>query len=121
MLNKFYGRGVCGALRDTGLVKFANDEIATDAADAVSEAVLPEEMPEEVSPEATAALADNLMELSQALETGADSAEAAAVAAKSASANPAMQTRVKNAASWLRSKIAEEKAARPSPEPSRTR
>ena len=107
MLNKFYGRGVCGALRDTGLVKFANDEIATDAADAVSEAVLPEEMPEEVGPEATAALADNLMELSQALEAGADSAEAAAVAAKSASANPAMQTRVKNAASWLRSKIAE--------------
>lgn len=107
MLNKFYGRGVCGALRDAGLVKFANDEIATDAADAVSEAVLPEEMPEEVGPEATAALADNLMELSQALEAGADSAEAAAEAAKSASANPAMQARVKNAASWLRSKIAQ--------------
>ena len=107
MLNKFYGRGVCGALRDVGLVKFANDEIATDAADAVSEAVLPEEVPEEIGPEATAALADNLMELSQALEAGADNAEAAAEAAKSASANPAMQARVKNAASWLRRKIAE--------------
>ena len=107
MLNKFYGRGVCGALRDVGLVKFANDEIATDAADAVSEAVLPEEVPEEIGPEATAALADNLMELSQALEAGADNAEAAAEAAKSASANPAMRARVKNAASWLRRKIAE--------------
>ena len=109
MLNKMYGRGVCDALQKAGLVKFANEKIAMEAADAVSEAVIPEEAPEMVGPEQTAALADNLMELSQALETGADHAAAAAEeAAKSASANadPAREARVKNAAAWLRQKMA---------------
>lgn len=107
MLNKCYGRGVCDALRDAGLVKFANNEIATDAADMVSEGVLPEEVPEKIGPEATAALASNLMELSQALDAGADHAEAAAEAAASANTDSAMQARMKNAALWLRNKIAQ--------------
>lgn len=109
MLNKFYGRGVCDALREAGLVKFANDEIAGEAADAVSDAVLPEEVPEEIGPEATAALAENLMELSAALEAGADHAAAAAEeAAKTGSVNPARQVRVKNAALWLRKKLSQD-------------
>jgi len=100
MLNRSYGRGVCDALRQAGLVKFANDEVAGEAADLVSDAVLPEEMPEEVAPETTAALAANLAELATALDESAGHAGAAAEeAAKAAS--------TKNASAWLRRKLAE--------------
>jgi len=100
MLNKCYGRGVCSALQEIGLTKFANEDIAGEAADEVSDAVIPEEMPEEVAPEQTAALVDNLIQLSDALQESSEHAGAAAdEAAKSAS--------VKNAAAWLRKKLAE--------------
>ncbi len=98
MLNRSYGRGVCDALRQAGLVKFANDEIAGESADLVSDAVLPQEMPTEVPPETTASLAANLAELAGALEESAGHAGAAAEeAAKTAG--------VKSAAEWLRKKL----------------
>lgn len=99
MLNKAYGRGVCDALQKAGVIKFANEKIAQEAADTVSEAVLPQEVPGDVAPESTAALAANLAELAGALEESAGHAGAAAEeAAKSAS--------VKQAAIWLRNKLA---------------
>ena len=115
MLNKLYGRGVCDALQQAGLAKFANEKIALEAADAVSDAVLPEEVPGEVAPETTAVLANNLMELSQALEEGAshaaDAAEAAAgpegAAPEGIAPEGIAPEGVKNAAAWLCQKIAE--------------
>lgn len=114
MLNKAYTRGVNDALRQAGIVKFANDELANEAADAVAEETLPEEVPEEIPPETTAELAANLAELASALSASADSAEQAAAVAAEAEAgagagleDAAKAASVKHAAAWLRKKIAE--------------
>lgn len=106
MLNKAYTRGVNDALRQAGIVKFANDELANEAADAVAEETLPEEVPEEVPPETTAELAANLAELANALSASADSAQQAAAIADDAAGKSA-SVRQKHAAAWLRKKLAE--------------
>ena len=101
MLNRSYGRGVCNALRQAGVVKFANDKIAMEAADLVSDAVIPDEAPEDIAPEDTASLAANLAELAGALE---ESAEHAGNAAEAAGAKEAS---VAHAGQWLRRKLSE--------------
>lgn len=123
MLNKAYVRGVCDAMSKAGLVKFASDEIAKAAADGIAEAALPEEVPEVMPPETTASLAANLSELADSLAEGAEHAEDAAQAAAGAEgAAPelggalggeemealaaAKAAQVKQAASWLRGKLA---------------
>jgi hypothetical protein len=116
MLNKAYARGVNDALRQAGVVKFASDELANEAADLVGGESLPEEVGE-VPPETTAALASNLAELAQALQASADSAgEAAQVAGGDvgggdmgggAEGDVAKAASVKHAALWLRKKLAE--------------
>lgn len=99
MLNKAYVRGVNDALREHGVVKFANDDMANEAADALAEASLPEDLGE-VPPETTAALAANLSELADALQQSADSAGQAAAVADSAKTSS-----VRTAAAWLRHKL----------------
>ena len=84
MLNKVNVRGVCNAMREAGLIKFASDEMAMLADDKVAEAALPEEIPEEMPPETTAGLAANLSELADSLAEGAAHAEEAAEAAAGA-------------------------------------
>jgi hypothetical protein len=107
MLNKAYARGVNDALRQAGVVKFASDELANEAADLVGGESLPEEVGE-VPPETTAALASNLADLAQALQASADSAgEAAQVAGAGAPEDVAKAASVKHAATWLRRKLAE--------------
>lgn len=81
LFKESYARGACSALGQLGLVKFASEEIAAQAADAVSDN-LPVEPVEPVAPEATAALAADLIELSNQLEgTAAQAAETAETAA----------------------------------------
>jgi hypothetical protein len=81
LFKESYARGVCSALGQLGLVKFANEEIAAQAADAVSDN-LPVEPVEPVAPEATAELAADLIELSNQLEgTAVQAAETAETAA----------------------------------------
>ena len=99
MFKKSYVRGVAKALIDTGAVKFANDEQAIEAADAVSEQ-LPEQPLGEVPPEVTADLAANLVDLSQALQQGADSAAQAAETAAAPAGGD-----VAKAAAFLRRKL----------------
>ena len=117
MLNKAYARGVNDALRQAGVVKFASDELANEAADLVGGESLPEEVGE-VPPETTAALASNLADLAQALQASADSAgEAAQVAGAGmggaegdmggAEGDVAKAASVKHAAAWLYKKLAE--------------
>jgi hypothetical protein len=77
MFRKAYVRGVNKALVDTGAVKYASEELAAEAADAVAE-TLPEQPVEEVAPEQTAELATTLVELSNQLGEASESAAAAA-------------------------------------------
>lgn len=104
MLNKAYTRGVNDALRQAGIVKFANDALANEAADAVADETLPEEIPGDVPPETTAALAANLSDLAAALAESAQHADAAAGVAEQAAGKTAS---FKSAAAWLRRKLAE--------------
>lgn len=81
LFKQAYARGVCSALGQLGLVKFANEEMAAEAADAVADN-LPVEPVEPVAPDATAELAADLIELSNQLEgTAEQAAETAETAA----------------------------------------
>ena len=104
MLNKAYTRGVNDALRQAGIIKFADDMMANEAADAVAEETMPEEVPGEVPPETTAELAANLSDLAQALAESAQHADAAAGVAEQAAGKTAS---FRSAAAWLRRKFAE--------------
>ena len=77
MFRKAYVRGVNKALIDTGAVKYASEELAAEAADAVAE-TLPEQPTDEVAPEQTAELATTLVELSNQLGQASEGAAAAA-------------------------------------------
>jgi len=102
LFKKAYAHGVCKALIDTGAVKFANEEIAAEAADAVSEG-LPEEPVDAVAPETTADLAANLVELSNSLQESAANAAQAADAAAGSGGAPEQE--VTAAARTLRRKL----------------
>lgn len=108
MLNKAYTRGVNDALRQAGLIKFADDAMANEAADAVADETMPQDVPGgpdgAVPPETTAELAANLTDLADALAQSAQHAGAAAQVAEQAAGKTAS---VRNAAMWLRRKFAE--------------
>lgn len=80
MFKVAYARGALQALIDTNVVKVANEEVA-DALSEVAGEGMPEEPVGEVSPDTTAALASNLVQLADALQTSADAASGAAEAA----------------------------------------
>jgi len=81
LFKQAYTRGVCDALAHLGLVKFANEEMAAQAVDAVADN-LPVEPVEPVAADATAELAADLIELSNQLEgTAEQAAETAETAA----------------------------------------
>ncbi len=67
MFRKSYVRGVNKALITAKAVKYANEEMATGAADAVAE-TLPEQPVDDVAPDATAEIATTLVDLSNKLE-----------------------------------------------------
>lgn len=110
MFRKAYVRGVNKALIDTGAVKYANEELAAEAADAVAE-TMPEQPMEEMAPEQTAELATTLVELSNQLGAASESAANAAqeVAAGPAEGMPieAADARAEKAASILRQKLSQ--------------
>lgn len=73
MIRKSYVRGVVKALSDTGVVKFASEELAAEAADSVAEQ-MPEQPVGEVEPELTTEIATVLVDLSNQLGEAASTA-----------------------------------------------
>ena len=113
MFRVAYVRGVNQALIDTGAVKYASEELAAEAADAVAEA-LPEQPVGEVAPEDTAEIASALVELSNNLEEAAtNAADAAEAVAGGPGASVAegveekISADVSRAAAILRAKLAQ--------------
>lgn len=100
MFKRAYVRGIAKALIDCGAAKFANEEQAIAAADEVAQR-LPEQPTDAVPPEATAELAANLIDLSNALQQSANSAAQAATSV----ANQQEAIDVAKAASFLRRKL----------------
>jgi hypothetical protein len=80
MFKKAYARGTMKALLDAGVVKIANEDLAAAVADQAAEG-MPEQPLGEVPPEVSADLVANLVDLSNSLQEGAESAAAAANAA----------------------------------------
>jgi len=123
MFKKAYARGTMKALLDAGVVKIANEDLAAAVADQAAEG-MPEQPLGEVAPETSADLVANLVDLSNSLQEGAESAAAAANAAsggeapgaevpaeEAAAALPSPEEEaaktgaLKNAAAWLRRKL----------------
>ena len=114
MFKKAYVRGITKALIDCGAVKFASEEDAVAAADQVAER-LPEQPVDGVPPDATAELAVNLIELSNAAAQAATSIAGAggeggagggAPSGSEAGGGAPPEAAVKSAAAILRKKLA---------------
>lgn len=110
MFKVAYARGALQALIDTNVVKVANEEVADAMAEVAGEG-LPEEPVGEVAPEQTAALASNLVQLADALQTSADAAAGAAEAAVKGAASNDENTQ--NSAAGDTEEAAMENADRP--------
>lgn len=106
MYKEAYARGVCRALHDVGLVKFANEELAAAAADQVAGG-MPEEPIGAVPPETTAELAADLIDLSNQLESTAEQAAETATTASAVVAEKSAAQRL----SKLRAKFSAEGSA----------
>jgi len=89
MIRKAYVRGVTKALSDTGAVKFASEELAIEAADAVAD-TMSEQPIGDVAPDATAEIASVLVDLSNQLgEAAGTAAQVAEVVAGEGGGAPA--------------------------------
>jgi hypothetical protein len=94
MYKEAYARGVCRALHDVGLVKFANEELAAAAADQAAGG-MPEEPIGAVPPETTAELAADLIDLSNQLESAAEQAAETATTASAVVAEKSAELRLR--------------------------